>query len=1011
MQDDEFDEFGNYIGNEPLNALVNTSSIENQEELLDRRINYDENPLPIVLHEDKKYYPSSSQIFGNQVECIVQEEDIQPLSEPTIKFPKEHKYSLNVKAPSKFDAKFFELLDPILERKRNLVVMGGLHHGKTMFIDMLMKYIYENELNIDKFTDSLLLERARRISLQSKPISLILQDSRKTSKLMNLFDTPGHLDYSIERKICLDAVDGVFLIVDIVEGITLGVHECLFDAMNNGLSIILIINKIDRLIVELKLPPSDSYFKIKVLIDELNGLLHENYCKFNPTFGNVLFASTLYGWIFTIESFIEASEYNHHYQNQERMKSEKSLKRIEEELCSNVKPLLLEKLWGDYYYNGNDRTICNKNTSNGLLKRTFVTLILEPLYKLHSYALGENISSLISFLKSTNLKRFQGDRGRILSEKFNKLLSSDGRKSLLQAVMQVFIPIEKVINLIIDSAFEFIKIPLIISDFNDFSLIAKIIKYFPEDYSETVTEDNKVDSERVYKALIKIYSGVLSLGQKVKLTTIDENFEILSSTELTIKNIDIYCTRFSISVDRVHSGSWATITLNKSIFSCSPNSCVLVTCDVDPSNIPYMNNDKEKQEKIISFLRCLEKKQKAKMNKALNAKSLIKVGIEPLNPSELPKLLEGFENLNRELYPAAQIKMEDTGEYIIFGPGEMYLDCVLHDLRNRFAKMEIKISNPFVKLSETISETSFVKCYAYTPNKKNKISMIAEPMSKEFVRFLESGMLSDSNSSLSSPSDEIVLLLREKFGWNLLATRSILAIGPHEKYGPNILLNDILPTHEAYEQINLIKDALIQGFLWAVREGPITEEPMRNCIFRIIDISINENPLLRTHGQLVPTCRRVCFSAFLSATPRLLEPIYFVEIHAPIDCVKIVYELLSKRRGHVIMDNPKPGSPLYVIHALIPYLDSFGFEIDLRIHTHGSVFVECKFDSWQMVPGDPLNSNIIVPVLEAASAFDLARDLTIKTRRRKGLGEDVTVEKFFDEGMISELARQTMQVQ
>lgn len=62
--------------------------------------------------------------------------------------------------------------------------------------------------------------------------------------------------------------------------------------------------------------------------------------------------------------------------------------------------------------------------------------------------------------------------------------------------------------------------------------------------------------------------------------------------------------------------------------------------------------------------------------------------------------------------------MEESGEHVVFGTGEVYLDCVLHDLRRVFAECEIKVSDPATRFCETVVETSALKCYAETPNKK-----------------------------------------------------------------------------------------------------------------------------------------------------------------------------------------------------------------------------------------------------------------------------------------------------
>ena len=96
---------------------------------------------------------------------------------------------------------------------------------------------------------------------------------------------------------------------------------------------------------------------------------------------------------------------------------------------------------------------------------------------------------------------------------------------------------------------------------------------------------------------------------------------------------------------------------------------------------------------------------------------MLKVAIEPVAPSELPKMLSGLRSINKS-YPLAATKVEESGEHVLIGTGELYLDCVLHDLRRLFAEIEIKVSDPVTKFCETVLETSALKCYADTPNKK-----------------------------------------------------------------------------------------------------------------------------------------------------------------------------------------------------------------------------------------------------------------------------------------------------
>lgn len=114
----------------------------------------------------------------------------------------------------------------------------------------------------------------------------------------------------------------------------------------------------------------------------------------------------------------------------------------------------------------------------------------------------------------------------------------------------------------------------------------------------------------------------------------------------------------------------------------------------------------------------------------------------------------------------------------------------------------------------------------------------------------------------------------------------------------------------------------------------------------------------------------------------------------------------SRRRGHPTQDLAKPGSPLYTVKAVIPVIDSFGFETDLRTHTQGQAFCVSVFSHWQIVSGDPLDKSIQIRPLEPQPAPHLAREFMVKTRRRKGLSEDVSINKFFDDPMLLELAKQ-----
>jgi len=367
-------------------------------------------------------------------------------------------------------------------------------------------------------------------------------------------------------------------------------------------------------------------------------------------------------------------------------------------------------------------------------------------------------------------------------------------------------------------------------------------------------------------------------------------------------------------------------------------------------------------------------------------------------------MVDGLRKVDKA-YPLAATKVEESGEHIISGTGEVYLDCVLHDLRRLYGDLEIKVADPVVEFCETVVETSSLKCFAETPNKKNKLHMVAEPLEKGLGEDIEKGKV-----KINWDSQRRADFFQQHYEWDLLAARSIWAFGP-ETNGPNVLVDDSLPGEVDKKLLGSAKESLIQGFQWAAKEGPLADERIRSVKFKILNAQLAADPVMRGGGQIIPTARRVAYSAFLLATPRLMEPVQFSEIECPADCVAAIYNVLSRRRGHVVRDLPKPGSPMYVVHAYLPAMESFGFETDLRTHTSGQAMCQTMFDHWQLVPGDPLDRSILLRPLEPAPAPHLAREFMLKMRRRKGLSEDVSIHKFFDDPMLLELAKQDAELQ
>ena len=91
--------------------------------------------------------------------------------------------------------------------------------------------------------------------------------------------------------------------------------------------------------------------------------------------------------------------------------------------------------------------------------------------------------------------------------------------------------------------------------------------------------------------------------------------------------------------------------------------------------------------------------------------AVMKLSVEPLNPAELPKMVEGLRRISKT-YPMARTRVEESGEHVLFGTGELYLDCAMHDLRHVYSDIEVKVADPVVGFRETVVETSSITCFA-----------------------------------------------------------------------------------------------------------------------------------------------------------------------------------------------------------------------------------------------------------------------------------------------------------
>ena len=914
---------------------------------------------------------------------MVEDEDAQALEVPVV--PRVVRARAEVlernALPSHVSPAFLAALMSAPLLVRNVAVVGQLHCGKTSLLDVLLEETHTLRtpaLRPDgrpaRFTDTRVDEQARCVSLKATPLTLACPGSGGKHFALTLLDAPGHVDFGDELAVSLRLADGALLVVDAAEGCGLGTERALAAAAAAGVPVCLLLNKLDRLITELKLPPADAYHKLRAVVDEANGLLASAlpaHPPFDPAAGNVAFAATRFGWSFTLASFA-------------------ALHCGVQAAGAPFEPAALApRLWGDWYLHPGARALRRQPPPGGG-DRTFVSFVLAPLYKLHSACLGEPPERLAACLAPLGVRLPHAT------------LTADSIPLLRAAAKALFGPhstgLTYMLVAVVPPASQ--------------AGAAKAARCWPGDLGGS--RDGRAMAACDPRARLIAFVAKLvpalppAAGGGGGAARFDALVRVMAGTLRVGDTLRVLGEGFAAGVDEEDSGvaTVAALWLLQARFrlplaEAGPGCVVLVGgVDAPVSKTATLvgraaGQGDEPPPPVFAPL-------------SFGGAAVVRVAVEPLAPADLPKLVAALRCASR-CYPQAATRVEESGEHCVFGAGELYLDALLRDVRDHFAGpapdggpgLELKVSDPSVRFAEGVSETSAVRCVAAAPNGRSRLTLVAEPLEPAVVAASASGAL-----STAWPGPRLAAVLgAPPFGWDALAARALWAFGPEEHGGANALLNDTLPGETDARLLAAVRASLVTGFRWGAREGPLCDEPLRGVKAKLQAASLAADPLARGGGQMIPTARRALHAAVLTASPRVLEPLLRVDMRAPADCMAAIYGLLAKRRGHVVADRPVPGTPVIALRAVLPAIESFGFETDLRTATHGAAFSCAVFDSWAVAPGDPLDRSIVLRPLEPSPPASLAREFMVKTRRRKGMSDDVNVASYFDDPLLLAAAR------
>jgi elongation factor 2 len=307
---------------------------------------------------------------------------------------------------------------------------------------------------------------------------------------------------------------------------------------------------------------------------------------------------------------------------------------------------------------------------------------------------------------------------------------------------------------------------------------------------------------------------------------------------------------------------------------------------------------------------------------------------------------------------------KETGEYLLSGMGELHLEIAVKFLKQTGGGIELLTSQPLVVYRETAGSQGVV-AMSKSPNKHSKFWVQVQPLEQNIIDLMESGALFEAMGN-----KRIAETLRDEGGWSAQESKNVWALEEHR----NILVD----MTKGVQYLRESKETVSSGFRWAVKTGPMADEPIRGVKAKLLDAKLHEDPVHRGPAQLMPAIKRAVWGSFLTSNPVLSEPIYKIGVSVPHQFVGDVTGLISRKRGRIVSSEQK--GPITNITGFLPVSETFGLSAEMRGSTSGHAFWQTQFDHWEKVP-ESISMEVIAGI-----------------RKRRGLPEDVPrANKFIDD--------------
>lgn len=847
------------------------------------------------------------------------------------------------------------------EQIRNICIIAHVDHGKTSLSDFLLasnQHISIRQIEggqktgeAVRFLDSRLDEIDRQITIKSSVVALSYLSPSEGSFLVNLIDSPGHIDFAAEVSAAARLTDGAVLVVDAVEGVRAQTCSVIKQAWENRIVPILFINKIDKL-AELVNDPVDANIRIRHIVENVNLLFHDLLeaekeelglpaippadllrFQFDPVRGNVLFGSALQGWAFDLATY-----------------TDKLIRPKLEKLFATPLPLLLEYMYGEHALPIGKAfpKFSPVSVSNEFPVSMFSRFVIEQLWALYGSDSGSaqvklrDMFPVAAAVFSSVVKHVPSpanaivERSKLFFDEYVDMKQSEGT-------------------------------------------IVFIVKHHPADLQIGCLLGDRVDDIRKLNAFVgisRVFAGTVVIGQELMVAQHPDQ-------KVRVKNIFVLMGTSLVPVAKAVAGTVVAVQFDSEL---TDSGGVTLTSD---ETIPA----------ILSPYR--------------SAQAIVRVTAEVKRSQDEVKLDEGLSLLARSDPAVTVSRHPQTGERIIGCCGDEHLSRCVQDLERLFAVgVHVIISPPLIEIKESMADHFTNEVDGEVETLPSWLSEYHTLVDKKKQSRVGAAVSSDGSASVSVSAhalphaalewiskwkNELRSLFHERrvpaHLWTHLPVKSLDTCVESAKTALAAFgVTDIQDMYVKSDAFNVLcshtelTDSVKFGFQQVCLSGPLAEEPVRGVAWTVNEAVVSEDhPSSASHAMAV-----ACRVAMLNGPVRISEPMLALEIQT--EHVRAAQAVLAQRRADIKYSDLVEGSySEYLIKAIIPASEAFKagdkskltFSDELRGATHGKVVWRLSISHWQLI-GD---SSPIAPV-------GVAHKLVCLVRKRKGLsvGEKVVAD-------------------